>query len=174
MAIKTSVNGNRVTIDDSVYVIKPAGPNRHTVYDDFGGTLGNFVVRGRAVEPDDYGVEGSHPILQIARLWTSVTLAKPEEKPAVPQGKMVCRVVTHDRPAAADAQRYSAHRAWLKEQPGFKGAYLAQDPATGKTLSVSLWETKEHLDALKTQSPPEGAGPLKATSMEMLQLFEDV
>lgn len=174
MAIKTSVTGNRVTIDDSTYVLKPAGAARYTVFDDFGGTLGNFVVRGKAVDPDDYGVEGAHPIVQIARLWVAETLSKPSEPPPEPQGKMVCRIVTHGRPAEAELQKARAHRAWLSEQPGFKGAYLAQDPATGKTLSVSLWETKEHLAALKDQAPPAGAASLKAVATEQFQLFDDV
>jgi hypothetical protein len=174
MATKTSVTGDRVTIDDSIYVIKPAGAARYTVLDDFGGTLGNFNVRGKTVVPDDYGVEGAHPIVQIARLWVAANLSGPEEKPPEPQGKMVCRVVTHGRPAEAELQKARAHRAWLAEQPGFKGAYLAQDPATGKTLSVSLWETKEHLAALKDLAPPAGAAPVKAVSTEQFQLFDDV
>lgn len=174
MAIKTSVTGNRVTIEDSVYHIKPAGLNRYTVFDDFGGTLGNFLVRGKAIDPDDYGVEGVHPVLQIARLWSAANLAKPEERGAGPDSKVVCRVVTHARPGDADLQRAKAHRAWLKQQPGYKGAYLAQDPETGKTLSISLWETREHLAALKDQSPPDGAAPIKATATEVFQLFEDL
>jgi hypothetical protein len=174
MAIKTSVNGNRVNIDDSAYLIKPAGLNRYTVFDDFGGTLGNFTVRGKAIDPDDYGVEGVHPVLQIARLWTAANLSKAEEKSAGPESKVVCRVVTHSRPGDADVKRAKAHRAWLTQQPGFKGAYLAQDPETGKTLSISLWETKEHLTARKDQAPPDGAAPLKATATELFQLFEDL
>ena len=174
MASKTHANGPRVTIDDSVYVIRPAGAARYTVFDDFGGTLGNFTVRGKTVVPDDYGVEGAHPIVQIARLWVNANLSGPEEKLPEPQGKMVCRVVTHGRPGEADLQKARAHRAWLAEQPGFKGAYLAQDPATGKTLSVSLWETKEHLAALRDLPPPSGASPLKATVTEQFQLFDDV
>lgn len=174
MAIKTSVTGDRVTIEDSIYVIKPAGAARYTVLDDFGGTLGNFNVRGKTVVPDDYGVEGAHPIVQIARLWVVANLSGPEEKPPEPQGKMVCRIVTHGRPVEAELQKARAHRAWLAEQPGFKGAYLAQDPATGKTLSVSLWETKEHLGALKDLPPPTGAAALKAVTTEQFQLFDDV
>lgn len=174
MAIKTSVTGDRVTIEDSIYVIKPAGAARYTVLDDFGGTLGNFNIRGKTVVPDDYGVEGAHPIVQIARLWVAANLSGPEEKPPEPQGKMVCRIVTHGRPVEAELHKARAHRAWLAEQPGFKGAYLAQDPVTGKTLSVSLWETKEHLAALKDLPPPTGAAALKAVATEQFQLFDDV
>jgi hypothetical protein len=39
---------------------------------------------------------------------------------------------------------------------------------------VSLWETKEHLAALKDLPPPTGAAPLKATTTEQFQLFDDV
>ncbi len=153
MAIKTSVSGNRVTIEDSVYNVKPAGLNRYTVSDDFGGTIGNFNVRGKAIDPDDYGVEGVHPVVQIARLWATANLqARREGHGPREQGGVSHR--DPRPPGDADVKKAKAHRAWLAEQPGFKGAYLAQDPETGKTLSISLWETKEHLAALKDQTPP--------------------
>ncbi len=175
MAIKTSVTGNRVTIEDSVYFIKPAGINRYTVFDDFGCILGNFNLRGKTIDPDDYGVEGVHAVMQIARLWSTAELPKAEEeKSAGPESKVVCRIVTHGRPGDADMKKAKAHRAWLTAQPGFKGAYLAQDPETGKTLSISLWETRERLEALKDQTPPEGAASLKPTATEVFQLFEDL
>lgn len=173
MAIKTSVDGNRVTMGESVYNVAPSSGGKCTVSDDFGGKLGTFVVRGTAIEPDDYGVEGAHPIVQIAKLWVAANQAKSASAGAGPQSKMVCRVVTHDRPADADLEKARAHRAWLKKVPGCKAAYLAQDAATGKTLSFSLWETREQLTALKDHAPPDGAAPLKASSTETFQLIED-
>ena len=55
MATKTSVSGNRVTIDDSDYNIIAAGANRYAVNDEFGGRLGYFTVRGKTLDADDYG-----------------------------------------------------------------------------------------------------------------------
>jgi|SRR6185503_12101332 len=172
MAAKTSVAGNRVTIDDSVYQVKPSGTNRYAVYDEFGGHLGYFTVRGKAVDADDYGVADAHPVSQIGKLWVAANLAKPDEKSAQ-QSKMVCRIATHDRPTAADLEKAKAHQAWLKKQPGLKATYLAHDPATGKAVSISVWETREQMAALKDQTPPEGAAAIKSMSVEVLPLVED-
>ena len=35
-----------------------------------------------------------------------------------------------------------------KQAKGFKGAYLVGDRATGKGLTITLWETKEDADAM--------------------------
>ena len=172
MASKTSVTGNRVTIDDSAYDVKPAGAGKYTVFDEFGGRLGNFTVRGKAVDPEDYGVAGAHPVSQIAKLWAAASLSQPGEK-SRPESKMVCRITTHDRPEAADLEKARAHLAWLKKQPGVKAAYLAHDPATGKTLSISVWETREQIAALKDRTPPDGAAPLKSLGVELLSLVDD-
>ena len=36
----------------------------------------------------------------------------------------------------------------LKDVKGFKGAYLVGDRATGKGVTITLWETKEDADAM--------------------------
>ena len=33
-----------------------------------------------------------------------------------------------------------------REQPGFRGAYLLVDRATGKAISITLWETEADLE----------------------------
>jgi hypothetical protein len=172
MASKTSVTGNRVTIDDSVYEVKPAGAGKYTVFDEFGGRLGNLTVKGKGVDPEDYGVSGAHPVAQIGKLWAAVNLSKPDEKGAQ-EGKRVCRIATHEKPAAADLQKAKAHLAWLRKQPGVKAAYIAHDPATGKTLTLSVWESREELAALKDRTPPDGAAPMKSVSVELLPVIDD-
>src|SRR3954466_4718523 len=109
MASKTSVTGNRVTIDDSAYDVKPAGPNKYTVFDEFGGKLGNFTVRGKIVDAEDYGVAGAHPVAQLGKLWLAAN-TKGDEK-AGPESKVVCRVATHERPAAEDLTKAKAYQA---------------------------------------------------------------
>ncbi|UQA56930.1 hypothetical protein [Polyangium aurulentum] len=173
MAVKTSVDGNRVTIDDYIYTVTPAGPGQYAVADEFGGRLGYFTVRGRVVTPDDYGVQGAHPVLQIGKLWAAAHLFKPTEKAAAPATKGLCRIATHERASEADLEKARAYRAWMKKQPGCKASYFVLDPATGKGMSISIWETREHLNALREMRPPEGATPLQSTSVESFPIVEE-
>ncbi len=169
---KTSVDGTRVTIDDSVYVLKPAGTGKFAVFDDFGGKLGFITVRGKAVEAEDYGVDGAHPLAQIGKLYAAANQPKAEEKGGPPT-KGFCRIATHEQPAEADLEKARAHRAWLRKLPGCKASYLVRDPATGKALSISIWETREQLAALKDAAPPEGAVALRSTSVEVYPVVEE-
>ena len=41
----------------------------------------------------------------------------------------------------------------IKQAKGFKGAYLVGDRATGKGLTITLWETKEDADAMNAILP---------------------
>src|SRR4051812_1834182 len=173
MASKTSVDGNRVKIDDSSYVVKVAGTGQYAVFDDFGGQLGYFTVRGKSVTAEDYGVADAHPVVQIGKLWTAAALSKPEEKGAGPATKGVCRIATHERPSDADADKARAYRAWMKKQPGCKASFYVLDPATGKALSISVWETREQLSAIKDAAPPDGAVALKTTSVEVFAMVEE-
>lgn len=172
MATKTSVNGNRVTIDDSTYIVTQAS-TQYAVTNDFGDRLGYFSVRGRAVTAEDYGVAGAHPLVQIGKLWVAANLAKPEEKSGGPVSRGVCRVTTHEKPSDADAEKARAYRAWMKKQPGCKASYYVLDPATGKALSISIWENREQLTAAKDAAPPDGAAPLRALSVEVFPMVEE-
>jgi hypothetical protein len=172
MAIKTSVDGNRVTIEESVYVLSPAGTGKFAVSDDFGAKLGFLTVRGKAVEAEDYGIAGAHPLAQIGKLWAAANLNKVEAK-AGPATKGICRVATHEQPAEADLDKARAYRAWLKTQPGCKATYFVRDPATGKALSISIWETREQLAAIKDKEPPAGAAALRSTSVEVYPVVEE-
>jgi heme-degrading monooxygenase HmoA len=35
-----------------------------------------------------------------------------------------------------------------RQQPGFQGFYVLTDDVTGKLMIISLWETREHMDAV--------------------------
>jgi heme-degrading monooxygenase HmoA len=37
-------------------------------------------------------------------------------------------------------------------QPGFKGAYLLTKAETGQLITISLWETEEHMQAVEAQA----------------------
>ena len=63
----------------------------------------------------------------------------------------------------------------LKQTKGFKGAYVTGDRATGKGLTITLWETKADADATQATVPQflalfEGvfSGPPSVDSFEVL------
>lgn len=41
-------------------------------------------------------------------------------------------------------------------QPGFKGYYVLADANNGKCMAISLWETREEMEAVATQAGPSG------------------
>ena len=43
-----------------------------------------------------------------------------------------------------------------RQQPGFKGYYLLTDAETGKLVIISLWETREQMDAVTAGAGPSG------------------
>jgi heme-degrading monooxygenase HmoA len=86
---------------------------------------------------------------------------------------MVCRVATFDKKPEVNAETLRAFRAWMKEQPGFRAAYHVQEPQTGRALSISLWETMEHLLAMKDRTFPGGALGLKPDRVEIFPMVEE-
>ena len=43
-----------------------------------------------------------------------------------------------------------------RQQPGFKGCYLLTDAETGKVVVISLWETREQMDAVSARAGTSG------------------
>lgn len=43
-----------------------------------------------------------------------------------------------------------------RQQPGFKGYYLLTDAGTGKLVIISLWETREQMDAVTAAGGASG------------------
>ncbi len=85
---------------------------------------------------------------------------------------MPCRVATHKRTpdiTSEDARRF---RSWIKEQPGMIGGYHVQDSKTGKTLSITIWDSEENLRALKESVSPGGSIGLKPT-VEIFDVVEE-
>lgn len=173
MPPKTSVDGNRVTIDGFRYDLSPAGKNRYAVADEFGAKLGYFTFNGRVVTPEDFGVEGAHPVVQIGRTWLAAQVAKAPATTGPVQTKGVCRVMTHERPSDADLEKARNHRAWLKKQPGCKVSFFVHDPASGKALTISIWESRDHLAAVKDTDAPDGAAALASASVETFPMVEE-
>jgi heme-degrading monooxygenase HmoA len=73
----------------------------------------------------------------------------------MPRRVMFARVISAqveadrlDSAVAAAQQQLPAAR----QQPGFKGFYLLADRTTGKLMTISLWETQEHLQAVEAHA----------------------
>ena len=43
-----------------------------------------------------------------------------------------------------------------RQQPGFKGYYLLTDAESGKLVLISLWDTREQMDAVTAGAGPSG------------------
>ncbi len=89
---------------------------------------------------------------------------------------MVCRIAVHDKResiTADDNARAKQFRDWVKQQPGFRAAYHVQDPATGKTVSISFWDSMDALLGMKDRTPPGGPIGLKPASVEIFPVVEE-
>jgi hypothetical protein len=79
-----------------------------------------------------------------------------------------CRIVAHERPDAASLKKAIAYHAWLRTQEGVLAAYLTHDTANGKTVSVTVWETRDQYTAMRYAKPPDDSAPLKALTTDLL------
>ena len=89
---------------------------------------------------------------------------------------MICRVAIHEKlesVTADDNARAKQFRDWIKQQPGFAAGYHAQDPQTGKTMSITFWHSMEEMTALKDRTPPGGPVGLKPTSVQVFSVVEE-
>ena len=173
MASKTSVSGNRVSVDDAAYVVKVMGGGKQLVFDDFGCEVGRFTVTGRAFEAEDYGVEGIHSIALIAKVWVAANTAT-ESTTSSPSSKMICRTVTCAANEPAELAKARAYQAWLKKQIGVKAAFFAFDEAAGKALAVSVWASRQQLEALTRQPPTDAPTAPRAVAVEIVPLTDDL
>jgi len=65
-----------------------------------------------------------------------------------------------------------------RQQPGFKGFYLLTDADTGKFITISLWETREQMEAVAVQAGPSGihnqGSPATGLTSPHLETYEVV
>jgi len=63
-----------------------------------------------------------------------------------------------------------------RQLPGFKGFYLLTDAETGKLIVISLWETREQMEAVAAQAGPSGirdeAAPATGLTALHLETYE--
>jgi heme-degrading monooxygenase HmoA len=59
-----------------------------------------------------------------------------------------------------------------RQLPGYKGYYLLTDPETGKVVIISLWETREQMDAVTAGAGVSGIRDegIRATGLTALGL----
>jgi heme-degrading monooxygenase HmoA len=62
------------------------------------------------------------------------------------------------------------------QQPGFEGFYLLTDAETSKLIIISLWETREQMEAVAAQAGPSGirdqAAPATGLTALHLETYE--
>jgi heme-degrading monooxygenase HmoA len=85
---------------------------------------------------------------------------------------MICRVATHAQtPTPITSGESKNFREWLKQQPGFIDGYHAQDPETGRAVSVTVWDSRDSMMALRDFTPPGGAA---GTTTEWYEIYDVV
>lgn len=67
------------------------------------------------------------------------------------------------------APEHDGFRKWMAEQPGFIRAYHCRNPETGEGTSVSFWDSRDHLSALRSKTPP--GGPIGITP-DRVEVYE--
>ena len=87
---------------------------------------------------------------------------------------MICRVAVHEQPSRSIRNEGAASfRRWMREQPGFRGGWHAQDPVSGRIVSISLWESQADLDAMKCRTPPGGPVGMAPARVDVFTIVEE-
>ncbi len=86
---------------------------------------------------------------------------------------MFCRVALHEQPpgsVASDEAR--GFREWIKGLAGFVDGYHVQDSETGRMLSITIWESKESMEALREETPQGGPLGIVTDREELFDVVE--
>jgi hypothetical protein len=78
---------------------------------------------------------------------------------------MVIRIARFVPAPVEEWQRAGEFRDWMKSQPGFVHGWHAIDPVTGEGVSVSVWNSREEMQALKGRVFPGASLALKPSSV---------
>jgi hypothetical protein len=85
---------------------------------------------------------------------------------------MICRIAFHEKtPGPIDSEEARSFRDWAKSQPGFVEGWHGACPRTGRAVSFTVWESEEHLLALREKVPPGGPIGMKPVQVE---IFPDI
>jgi heme-degrading monooxygenase HmoA len=86
---------------------------------------------------------------------------------------MFCRVALHEKtPGSVSSDEAKGFRHWIKGLPGFVDGYHVQDSETGRMLSITIWESKESMEALREETPQEGSLGIVTDWEELFDVVE--
>jgi hypothetical protein len=77
----------------------------------------------------------------------------------------VMRIATFNTKPNIDDARYAEFNAWMATQPGIRALYHVREPGTERYLSISIWESREALLAMRDRVPPGGPIGIKPDAM---------
>jgi hypothetical protein len=86
---------------------------------------------------------------------------------------MFCRVALHEKaPGSVASDDAKGFRNWIKGLPGFVDGYHVQDSETGRMLSITIWESKESMQALMGETPQGGSLGIVTAREELFDVVE--
>jgi heme-degrading monooxygenase HmoA len=86
---------------------------------------------------------------------------------------MFCRVALHEKtPGSVASDEAKGFRYWIKGLPGFVDGYHVQDSETGRMLSITIWESKESMQALRGETPQGGSLGIMTDREELFDVVE--
>jgi heme-degrading monooxygenase HmoA len=86
---------------------------------------------------------------------------------------MFCRVALHEKtPGSVASDEARGFRNWIKGLPGFVDGYHVQDSETGRMLSITIWESKESMEALREETPKGGPLGIVTDREELFDVVE--
>ncbi len=86
---------------------------------------------------------------------------------------MICRVALHEQtPGSIASYEARGFREWIKGLPGFVGGYHAQDSESGKSVSVTVWDSEDSMMALRDRTPPGGPVGITTDWQEIYDMVE--
>ena len=87
---------------------------------------------------------------------------------------MICRVVIHEQsPGSIASDEARSFLELMKEQPGCVGGYHAQDCQTLKSVSITVWDSKDSMMALRDRTPPGGPVGITTDWQEIYDVVEE-
>ena len=75
------------------------------------------------------------------------------------------RVATFEKKPDVDPVKYEEFRVWMASQPGLLALYHASDAQAGRYLSISVWESRDAMLAMKDRQFPGGPLGIKPDSV---------
>ena len=75
-------------------------------------------------------------------------------------------------PGSVPSDEARGFREWIKGLAGFVDGYHVQDSETGRMLSITIWESKESMEALREETPQGGPLGIVTDREELFDVVE--